>query len=116
MRSHILRPLFGAVQQWVPEYGLPVVGDGGGPVNDLRSAARDALAILDPGACNPRGVARALVEAVDLARATMAPLYGIEYAPARLIMSQLGSLLGHSDGDYRRRSDDLDFCKSLSVA
>ncbi len=52
---------------------------------------RDALAIVDPGACNPAGVAFALHQACRQAIAENAPQR--EDAPIRLICLQLAYLL-----------------------
>lgn len=55
--------------------------------------AKKALDIYEGGACNERALARALVEAIDAANG--ADRYGMEWAPARLILAQLSHLMAH---------------------
>ena len=68
----------------------------------MRNRFSNAVLIQDPGACNPSGVARALVEAIDEARRDdIRP----EDDPAcRLICHQLAFLLNTAeiDGDIDR--------------
>jgi hypothetical protein len=60
----------------------------------MKTRNRDALAIQQ-GACNPSGVARALVRAIDEARAENTDTDSIRRDPAcRLICHQLAFLLG----------------------
>lgn len=73
---------------------------------EMEKACRDARAIWS-GACNPSGIARALVAACDAARAEQAEEYRVTgsggvgslatapaFAPARLICAQLSYILG----------------------
>lgn len=85
----------------------------------LQQAARDALLILDPGACNPRGVARSLVEVIDVGMEA-ANGTGIRsheaLAPARLVLAQLTFLVGFGIGDYPKYEEDESICKRLAGA
>lgn len=78
----------------------------------MEKACRDA-GVIWSGACNPSGVARALVAAIDAARAEQAEEYKATgsggdgsvktapaFAPARLICAQLSFLLGIDPGVF----------------
>ena len=69
--------------------------------------ARDALAIWDGGACNPRGVGRALVEAIDWYVENKGGTDGCrKQAPIAVMQGQLLFLLGYGIGDLP--SNDVD--------
>ncbi len=65
-----------------------------------RNRYEEAL-LIQQGACNPSGVARALVKAIDEARAEGADTSGVEADPAvRLICHQLAFLLHVGEIDH----------------
>ena len=73
---------------------------------------QDAVVIVDPGACNPSGVSRALVEAIDECRnEELNP----EKCPAcRLICHQLYNILSCNEYDYGSGTEygkDLAACR-----
>jgi hypothetical protein len=61
---------------------------------------RDAIAIQQ-GACNPSGIARSLVQAIDEARAENGATDSVRADPAcRLICHQLAFIMGVGEIDY----------------
>ena len=67
----------------------------------LQEAAKNAVSIYRHGACNPRGISRALVQACDAAAEIVgSDMERGEYGPARLILSQLGYLAKSGIGCY----------------
>lgn len=84
--------------------------------------ASDALAIWEGGACNPRGIARALVDAIDAASVGGSDGVKAEQAaPVRVILAHLVFLCGVSldgiGGCESRHGDvhaDLARCRELA--
>lgn len=80
---------------------------------------KDALFIVDPGACNARAVLAAMVEMMDWLRAAPAGAWEHGGEPAthpaiRLCMSQLGVLTGTSPcGDIEGFTEVYDYCKRM---
>lgn len=74
----------------------------------MKKIAKDAEVIYE-GACNPRGIARALVEACDFAadNGDGSDAKRKLYAPARLILRQLNYLMGLSIGDGGNVEEDI---------
>ena len=74
---------------------------------------RDAILIVDPGACNPSGVALAIHNAC---RSVIAENGNQRTDPAiRLMVTQLAFLVnGNSDLDYNEYSQLLDACREGS--
>jgi len=77
--------------------------------------AREALSIVDNGACNPRALARWLVAAIDHhTEHGHACLKGDSGGAAvRQVLSQLSYLCGASIGDYPQWGPDQMFLASL---
>ena len=91
--------------------------------SELAKAADNALYIIE-GACNPRGTARALVEAIDAACDMGQGHAGAKHAeygaPIRIILCQLAQLLGvydpyGNDAMLTRFSMDTEPCKKLAA-
>ena len=84
------------------------------------SRFRDAY-LIQQGACNPSGVARSLVSAIDEARAECADTDYVRRDPAvRLIAHQLAFLLGVAQYDnavdgQSLYSDHLNLCRMVST-
>jgi hypothetical protein len=75
------------------------------------SRFRDALAIVNPGACNPSGIANAIVEACREIR-EHEPTASTARDPAiRLIVYQLASVVGVADYAFERYTADEVTCK-----
>ena len=76
----------------------------GDKISDLTrphgSRFRDALAIVNPGACNPSGIAQSIIDACREVR-EHEPKVGIAQDPAiRLMVYQLAHLLGVAGAQY----------------
>jgi hypothetical protein len=75
------------------------------------SRFRDALAIVNPGACNPSGIANAIVEACREIR-DHEPTASTAHDPAiRLMVYQLASVCGVADYALERYTTDEAACK-----
>ena len=78
----------------------------------------DAL-VIQQGACNPSGVARALVQAIDEARAECSDTDSVRRDPAvRLICHQLAFLLGawELEHDLTAYGEAIRLCKDAVAA
>ena len=75
------------------------------------SRFRDALAIVNPGACNPSGIAHSIVDACREIRAHE-PTASTARDPAiRLMVYQLASVCGVADYAIERYTTDEAACK-----
>ena len=91
-------------------------------IQRVAKSAKDAIQCWDGGACNPRAIARAIVRACDSGSDAMGGSLWTEStmeraplgAPARILMAQLGWLLGSGIGDYPGVDDDLAVCRRLA--
>lgn len=76
---------------------------------------RDALAIVNPGACNPSGIAHSIVEACCEIR-EHEPVASTAHDPAiRLMVYQLASICGVADYALERYMTDEATCKGRLV-
>lgn len=79
-----------------------------------KQAFQAALDMYEGGACNPRGVGRAVVELIDYSCAQRNGSDIREHptaAAVRLALAQLSYLVGHGIGDYPQFESDLEVCK-----
>jgi hypothetical protein len=77
------------------------------------SRFRDALAIVDPGACNPSGIARSIVEACREIREheTVGTKETCQDPAIRLMVYQLASICGVAEYALERYIADEAACK-----
>ncbi len=86
-----------------------------------KKSANDAISIWDGGACNPRGIARALVAALDdICEGGTDLAHSADAAPARVILAQLTHLMrckldgiGGVDSDHGDVFADIERCKTV---
>jgi hypothetical protein len=75
------------------------------------SRFRDALAIVNPGACNPSGIAHSIVDACREIRQHEPAASTAHDAAVRLMVYQLASVCGVADYALERYMADEGACK-----
>jgi hypothetical protein len=75
------------------------------------SRFRDALAIVDPGACNPSGIAHSIIDACREIREHETAASTADDPAIRLTVYQLASICGVADYAFERYTTDEAACK-----